>query len=62
MKSTSKKSSVFNTESSNEKYIMLLQRLDEEQGVCEPSIEEKLKLAVSYICQLQKYCLTLIQQ
>lgn len=28
------------------KYLMLLQRLDEEEGVCEPSIEEKLKLAV----------------
>lgn len=31
------------------KYLLLLKRLDEEEGLCEPSIDEKLKLAVSYI-------------
>lgn len=41
------KHSDIDTDSYNNRYVMLLQRLDEEEGICEPSIEEKLKLAVS---------------
>lgn len=41
------KHSDIDTDSYNNRYVMLLQRLDEEEGLCEPSIEEKLKLAVS---------------
>lgn len=37
--------------SSPNQYVMLLQRLDEEEGLSEPSIEEKLKLAVSCITE-----------
>lgn len=31
------------------KYLMLLKRLDEDEGLCDPSIEEKLKLAEDHL-------------